>query len=944
MLEHDSVRYHIKDLTLSYIFSLPDPSDIELDFVFPWIEKEIQARQAGKEAEDPFRHLLWQRFFYSSNWFQIVDAKGLINTWLHSEHKSLVLMGVNYLSAHRDEGDRIAELLMPFESVGGDWPEYFNNVMRWANLEDSQKLFMLFSRLLESGVLDDINGPVAVNANFWSTVYHVSEKHPEWLPRVISIWIKRALIIAKNKAGADETIDWFRFFNDDSGAKHVLDAARQAPREYLDSVLPSILELAQQAVYSDDQEPPIVDAIWGHPYLSEHPSLEGALITGVMEALSKMLVLDKPFFLKVIGDIQKSQLFVANHIILKVYTALAKGCANEAALLLCREPWRLHCGYSDSGYWISRELLTQIVPHCSPQNRTKLEQVIFKYSPEYERKAGSQKYRGHAEYTFLSAIPEGLRSQAAQKRFLELERKFKDPEQPPQESRMYTVGSPIKQVVAQKMTDAQWLKAMQVYDSEERKRDWEHPEKGGSWELAGALEERVKEEPERFSKFLMYATEEINDNYLTRWLDGLRQTELDTDAEIKYNACRKVFSLSPEKSGSAVADLIGSIHEGKIPSDIADILIWLATKHPEPQEELWSVEATGGKPYSGGKIYNHGINTTRGRAVEAIGRLIFQNKGNVEVFKKTLWQIAEDESFAVRSCLAYTLRAVANTDFPDALELFNTLTRPQNKQVAQLLNRRNSMGGFGVIFDKRLSIQLQKDDLLLATPQIDRFIYHNLHENADKLYPVLRRMINSTVPDVQDDGARLASIAELKQCKKARRLVRKGMRSGPFHRKGIAQVAAANLKYDEHSDWCIRKLEILFNDEDKDVRKTASHCFSKLHDIPLTPYRNLIEHFCESKSYAEGSSSFLRLLEQSSEKLPGVSIYACQLFLKKFLIEAKNIQSSRNLDSYSISKLAFRTYHQHPDDKWTSQCLDVIDDLCREDINSVYSGFSEFDR
>ena len=49
------------------------------------------------------------------------------------------------------------------------------------------------------------------------------------------------------------------------------------------------------------------------------------------------------------------------------------------------------------------------------------------------------------------------------------------------------------------MTDEQWLGAIKKYDSEERP-NWENPGKGGAWQLAGMLQEFVKEEPERFAR------------------------------------------------------------------------------------------------------------------------------------------------------------------------------------------------------------------------------------------------------------------------------------------------------------------------------------------------------------------------------------------------------------------------------------------------------------
>ena len=70
----------------------------------------------------------------------------------------------------------------------------------------------------------------------------------------------------------------------------------------------------------------------------------------------------------------------------------------------------------------------------------------------------------------------------------------------------------------------------------------------------------------------------------------------------------------------------------------------------------------------------------------------------------------------------------------------------------------------------------------------------------------------------------------------------------------------------------------------------------------------------------------------------------CEKFLLRFGDEARDIRTGRAGDAYVVSKLIFRTYHQHQNDGWAGRALDVIDLLCRESIGNIGTEFEQFDR
>ena len=167
-----------------------------------------------------------------------------------------------------------------------------------------------------------------------------------------------------------------------------------------------------------------------------------------------------------------------------------------------------------------------------------------------------------------------------------------------------------------------WLKAIKKYDSQEIV-SWEDFEKGGASELAGMLQECVKEEPERFARLSLRFPSDTNPVYLEHVLSGLKETAAAT--ELKLEVCRQAYSTTRDDCGKAIADLLGSI-EDALPDDAIQMLDWLATEHPDPDKELSSENITGRTPYYYlGRTIEVGISTTRGRAAGAIRDLILRD-------------------------------------------------------------------------------------------------------------------------------------------------------------------------------------------------------------------------------------------------------------------------------------------------------------------------------
>ena len=905
LLSDEGIRAHVKDLAFALLAEVTEPTEEEWAIRAQWIAPALKAIEEDKPNPDKLSEIAWQRFFGSSSWFETSVRRGVIEEWLASDNDRLNDTAVSYLGRHqRHAPDRVAALLEPYADRGGEWTSRFRFIMQWADHHTSRRFFDLFLRLVDNGALDEARGPIAVNSTFWDMLRGLSEDHPERISEVLAHRLRRRLAVIRADGGdlrGREPLG-----HDDSAAEMISNSAEQAPAVFVEHVLPVVLCISDSALTGN--EPPKHDAVWPILIRDKHPSGVDACLSGLAGALATLARQNTENLLDVIADLRRRDTHVANHLLLALYTGGAARYADETVVLLCDEPWRLQCGFSDSPHWCAMEAIRAVVSHCTAENRERLEKVILRYAHPYERTKDGYKGNGRSRFALLSAIPSELRSAHANAHFEELVRKFGNPQGEPREISGSLVGSPIEKTAADKMTDDQWLHAIEKYHSENQWHFSGEEITGGAEQLAHVLGDRVKEEPERFARLSLRFPADTNPVYLERTLSALETTPIASD--LKLQVCRKAFAESHEPCGRSIADVLGNI-EDPLPADAVQMLHQLATEHEDPGREAWQESAGSGKPYYGGDIYFNGINTTRGIAAGAIRDLVLSDATYIERFRPTLHQMIQDGSTAVLSCVAGTLQAVAYHDPALGMSLFQNMNLPE--------------------------------DGLLATRHVYNFIQGNLRGSFAELRPIVERMLRSSEPGVREAGSRLAGIASLiLEC--AAGLVDEALQGDARHRLGVAQVAAANIAAPEYRAWCEATLAALFDDDDSDVRREAASCFRQLQGEALDTHEYLIATFCDSKAFQEDSFSIFRTLEESLGRLPGMTCKVCERYLARFADEARDIRTSRAVDTPIVVKLIFRTYQQHQDDEWTSRSLDLIDRLCLDRIHDAGREFEQFER
>ena len=905
LLSDKGIRSHIKDLAFALLAEVTDPTEEEWTIWEEWLAPALKSIEEGTANPDKLSALAWRRFSVSPSWFADADRRGEVECWLASGNDRLADAAVNYLRSHqRHAPDRVTALLEPYVDRGSAWAPRLRSLMEWADHHTSRRFFDLFLRLVDNGTLDEARGPVTVNSTFWSMLHNLGENRPEWVPEVLAHRLRRRLTVIRT-AGEDLRQGEEFLGYDQSAAKMFDTSAKRAPAVFVEHVLPVVLEIADFALTGD--APPKRDAVWPILIKNEYPGSEDACLSGLAGAVATLAREGGEDLRDVIADLRRRDTHIANHLLLSLYAGGGARYADEAISLLCDEPWRFKCGFNGSPNWCAMEMTRAVVSHCTAENREKFEAVMLCYvSPDERTSYGYT--QGQTSFNLLSVIPTKMRSTRANARFEELVRKFGKPHVEPREVTWDLVRSPIEEHAAKRMSDDQWLRAIVKYRSE----DWTHGSddeiRGGARQLAEVLETQVKENPDRFAQLSLRFPADVNPMYQERTLAALKSAAVTND--LKLQVCRKAFAELRGLCGRSIADVLGSIAD-PLPDDAVRMLHWLATEHEDPASEAWQEDAGGGQTYYNGDIYTNGINTTRGRAAEAIRDLILNDAAYVDRFRVALDQMIRDPSAAVLSCVAGTLLATDYCDPMLGLSLF------QNMNLSE--------------------------DRLLATDYVYRFILGGLRGRFAELRPVVERMLRSSEPEVCEAGARLASIAVLEH-KSAADLADEASRGDARHRLGVAKVASANIAVPKCRAWSEAKLAALFNDDDADVRRKAASCFRYLRDEALDTYDDLIAAFCDSRAYQEDSFSILHTLEDALGRLPEKTCMVCEQFLDRFADETRSMQTDRVGDAYTVTKLIFRTYQQHQNDERTSLSLDLIDRLCLEGIGDTGREFEQFER
>jgi hypothetical protein len=552
----------------------------------------------------------------------------------------------------------------------------------------------------------------------------------------------------------------------------------------------------------------------------------------------------------------------------------------------------------------------------------------------------------------LSALDPRRRSPEAEKRLNECHRKFPDRLiTPPIASMGGTVHSPIPEDAASKMSDDNWLNAISKYNSDGRdhryKKDFL---KGNAHELSSVLQEEVKRDPTRFALLAQRFPSDTHPSYFGAIVRGLKDS--DAEKDITFDIVRHFFNLPGKKGGHWICSLIAKYSNEDIPDDIMKILAWYATEANDPKDDSLTFRSGDSSDENNPSfILSTAINSVRGVAAEAVGKLLFSNAERVSFFTPYLHKMVNDPTITVRSTVAYALLGLYTHDDKLAVSLFLRLCKSEK-------------------------------DVLLATHHVDRFLYYAIDRHYSTLQPLLKRMLGSENTSVREAGARHTILAYLNTLSKKEitnrcsrlwlmllkmitsksgykryignclyslaqfsypREIRKILAGDEAALEGAVKVAAANVLHVECHQFCNLALARFFNDPLKEIRDKAAGCFRAAKGRQLEGCTELIRAFLNSLAFEENLNDLIWPLKESTADISEVIVEVCEAVISTLY---KGIDPYTRFSSQvdNVVELVLRAYQNSDDERYRSRCLNLIDKLLARGVRRISRELREYER
>ncbi|MDP9369196.1 MAG: ATP-binding protein [Chloroflexota bacterium] len=144
ILGSDRVRPHLKDVVLSLLAQLRDPT---------WEEWEVLEPMTASNC--PLAVRAWGTLHGSPGWIRLLDGHGLFKLWLGDQEAVRVNRAVWLLaSVLEDLPDRVADLVEPYVGASEEWNQRLRSLVQHLEPGMGRRFFDLFLRAIDEGILD----------------------------------------------------------------------------------------------------------------------------------------------------------------------------------------------------------------------------------------------------------------------------------------------------------------------------------------------------------------------------------------------------------------------------------------------------------------------------------------------------------------------------------------------------------------------------------------------------------------------------------------------------------------------------------------------------------------------------------------------------------------------------------------------------------------------
>jgi hypothetical protein len=889
VLFDEDVRFHIKELVLSWLGALPDPRDSEWDLLSKLIARTPEAI-AGRA----------RRAILGSGWFSLLDRHGVVEEWLVSDDERELGLAVARTGQAVDPA-RSAELLEAHRHRSEEAADEVSRLLQRSDLSTGRETFDLFLDLLARDATD------LGRRDFWFVAHDLPSEHPDWGCELLAAYLA-------NRVRAADAANIRNPFDYREGVvprqlylrEFVTECAAGAPKEFLDHVFPLLVDIADRTGRQDDDEL-VEDDVWNQPHLDDHyADFEDQLLLGAEAAVRWVAHAEPDGFRALIQQHRRSNLEAVAHWLFEGFRANPRELANEAVAFLLAEPRRLRVGRSSDDHWGTRLLLAEVTPFCSDERYLSIENLVLDYYTSWERSASGRRARGYAQFTLLGALPADRLSPLARRRLGEWQRKFQSRDvDEPFGIQGGVVGSPIPDPATQLMKDWQWLRAFARYDRDDSdRRDFL---KGGAHQLSSQLEARASEDPIRFIGLAVQMPDTAHTYYFDAILRGVAKSDLEVPLASIRDLVLRCHALPGQPCGRWICHPLRALVDAPLPSDLAQVVGWYASEHPDPAPKEYSIS---GDMTPEERLESSGLNSVRGGTAYEMAPHVFRHEENMKALLPAIKSLVADPSDSVQAMAGRPVAMVLRHDESTALDCFLTLAA-------------------------------SCPDSVLATRDFREFLRYRARPDFVSLEPVLTRMIESDNPRVRNAGAVHIALAALEEEVALKLLTRCVAGDDPM-RKGVAQAAAANLtELRFRSRWEELVVEF-FSDPAAEVREAAATVFTSRDRDAETLLTILTPSFVASPAFKEHTQLLVRALERADRPSVEITLMTCERILDA--LDPSAISDTTEALGHDLSEIIVRAYADAGDDDQRNRALDLIDRVLQADAYGLARALLEHDR
>ena len=889
VLGHPELRFHIKKLVIDWLRETSNPTTDEWHIV--------------EELKDELGEHTWGVISNSVPWFDTLQGMERWQEWLEADddqiNRALGLLRMPVVLNSRSAV--IVGLIRENRDASKAWEERLRRLTGGGNDYTSPGMRDLVIELIGDGTLDPVRPGIAVNDDWWFTWYGLGTEQPEFTIRIIGAWFDRQIARAAANGQPDPFADHLRLaaYSQNSGDL-VRECAMAAPLQFVSELFPRLMRFDLSVPRERITAPG-----WGRWPVEQ---LRDALLDVMCTVASK-----NPTKLDaIVGAEPHGESRWMSALLLRAWSANPEAYAEHIVRFILDSPDRrlaIHYdiseGGTDSFAAVSRIAIAAASSRCSDDSFANLEDVILSLRPDWETRGRAV---GRTALPLLRALDEQRLSTRARRRIQELERRFPGtPErgapQPKAESELEGwVGPPIPQESLPRMTDDQWLQAMDKHSQAES--NFEHGGViGGALELSRGLRDLVMNDPARFSRLANRMDATLHPYYFEGILSGLtdgKGSDRPVPVDQVCSVLRRIADIHVNVSERELANAIGTLADEDIPHDIVYMLCRIANNSTDPEKDSWLEPPTyhpWQKPPDPDPVrgpINQAINSARGAAAWSIATLLFANRNRWHQFKPTVEQLITDPVLAVRSVAVQSLLAILDT------------------------NREDAIDGFQLLIDDA--------EPILGSKEIEKFVHYAMFRDYAAMRTTLMKMLQSSGPAAVKVGAGQMVLAGL-WMDEAREDADLVLGMGEEARVSAAGIYAHNVSNDSVGRECEERLKVLFLDESRAVRQSAARCWRTLEPNELAKRGSLLGAFADSIDPHDDVTGLVYTLKQLHERLPPEICELAERVVAAYGPKGADFQLREAGAASMLTPLIIRLHEETEEPELRRRVLDVIDDM-----------------